>query len=84
MSNMLLRRASQETDQGLFTKSLRQVIYNLLIMFGEVRKVSQINIEAHLHVHAEMRVVGVITSATKCRRAIVKAATYYLAHTLAR
>ena len=59
MSNMLLRRASQETDQGLFTKSLRQVIYNLLIMFGEVRKVSSIDIEAYPHVHAGMRVVRV-------------------------
>ena len=39
------------------------------MMLGEVREVSPIDIEAHPHVHAEMRVVGVTTSATKCRRA---------------
>ena len=68
----------------MFTKSLRQVLCNLPMMLGEVREVSPINIEALPHVHAEMRIVGVTTSATKCRRALVKAATYYLAHTLAR
>ena len=74
---MLLRRASQEIGQGLLTKFLRQMLCNLPMMLGEVREVSPIDIEAHPHVHAEMRVVGVTTSATKCRRALVKAATYY-------
>ena len=74
---MLLRRASQEIGKGLLTKSLRQMLCNPPMMFGEVREVSPIDIEAHPHVHAEMRVVGVTTSATKCRRALVKAATYY-------
>ena len=67
--HMLLRRAFQETGQVLFTKSLCQVLCNLPMMFGEVRKVSPINVEAHPQVHAQMRVVEVISSATKCRQA---------------